>query len=749
MKNKKEIEGNIRLNAAIIYLIVGLACCSIVFYLYTLRGNIEEQKMQIEQHRKTLVLTHRLIYSVSQVQSAGSLYISTNAPKYLSLYKKKMSGTALILDSISNSVNAASSGSGLRKLDSLLKKQMHIVYELGGKLAGSNPLDTVNRRLKSYPAITKRDSVLITTVQQDTVLNAAPKKGFFRRLWNVVSPKKDSVLVLSNRKFDTLHVTRPDTLAILSEIDSVVRVAGEGYYQNIRDIGVRVGSLAASDQKIMEQISTLLLGMYASTLDSILVAVDESERIIGRNYVYSIVGGGIALVLVLVLIAVIISGVNKAKQVRESRHKLLLSVSHDLKTPLHSIMGYLQLLRDGGHDVRSMLSSGNYILSLWENLIEFSSIERGQLNVNLSGFSLSEFFETITGMFEPLASRKGIDFTCVADFNKTQLVETDQLKLKQIVANLISNGIKYTVQGGVSLEVSLQERLLVCKVSDTGAGIPEADQAKIFAPFRRVEKNNKLAEGTGLGLFVVKEFTELLGGKLEFFSLVGHGSVFTVTIPVNLAEPEETFRPGASLRITVIDDDAVLLGVTARMLTSLGHRVTTVNDVARIEACDFILADMEMGSFTGMDVLRQAGGTPVVIMTARSGFTLKKAREAGFADYLSKPFTLRDLEKIFGNAGVPDDWQDLFGNDVEYMNETLEAFSRATAEHKGMLQEALRNNDYLSARKVCHKMLPMFSQLGYTEVAELLKKVEDHLDEEYEGWRTDVEAILSRLLLSY
>lgn len=775
MKDKKGIENHIRFSAAIIYIIVGLACCTIVFYLYNIRGNIGDRKAEIEQYKITLALTNNLVYTVSEIQSLGSLYISTNNKKYLTDYKKKIKDAELIMDSIALSVNKPLYQTGLLKLDTLLREQFAIVSELSNKLDRQNPLEDVNKTLRNYNPVKKMDSVIVTTLQYDTVVNAAPKQGFFKRLGRAFAPKKDSVIVLSNQRIDTLHLLRPDTLTIITEVDSAVQTAEKGYYKNLKAIGMQVGSLTASDQKIMEQISELLLGMYRQTLHSILAAIEESEKIIGRNYAYSIVGGVSALILVFIFIALIINGVNKARMVRialerlnqkdkeimESRHKLLLSVSHDLKTPLNSILGYLELQRNQGNDVRSMLSSGNYILSLWENLIEFSSIEQGKLKVSDAPFNLYEFFKVITEMFEPLAAKKNIIFGYDLNFDKKTVILSDQLKIKQIIVNLVSNGIKYTAVGGVQLYVELEGEKLVCRVTDTGAGIPQQEHEKIFSPFCRVEKNNSLAEGSGLGLYVVKEFVELLGGTIALVSEVGKGSEFTVMLPITRVEHKIS---GEAKKITIIDDDAVLLSTAAQMLAQLGHNVKTVSRIEDIEACDMILADMEMGAFTGIDVLKSANGTPVIIMTARSDFGAADARSLGFAAYLSKPFTMASLQDVFDTAesvghvkenktAAPvylkesrcvavERLKEMFGDDVESIQQTMEVFRISTAQNLQLLREALAGNDYCEARGLCHKMLPMFAQLGGDKAAALMRKVDMHRNDEYVQWQEDIEMII-------
>lgn len=783
MKRKKEIEYSIRFNAALIYIVVGLACCMMVFYLYNIRGSIGEQKKEIEQQKLALALTNKLVYTVSEIQSSGELYLSTKDKRYLRKFNHKILEVELIIDSISICTHKTAQQTGLLKLDSLLRRQYVIIGELGKRLDVQNPLQEVNKKLQDYTPVIKRDSIVVTTVKRDTVVSATRKKGFFKRLANVFSPAKDSVIVLSDKQVDTLRIERPDTSTIITRVDNAVRLAGEGYSKNIKAIEYNVGNLAASDKKIMEQISGLLLNMYGKTLNSIFAAIDKSEKIIDRNYTYSIIGGVVALVLVFIFIVLIVGSVNKGKvarlalqelnrknlEIMESRHKLLLSVSHDIKTPLGSILGYLEMRKNDGHDVRSMQSSGNYILSLLENLIEFSSIEQGKLKISNAPFKLSDFFAAITEMFEPLAMKKGIAFEGIRDFDDELVLCLDQLKFKQIVANLLSNSVKYTTAGNVKLQLSYFNGELVCKITDTGAGIPPHYKEKIFVPFQRVERNNILAGGSGLGLYVVKGLVELMGGKIDLTSKVGEGSEFTVVLPAAVVENN---IPQGKKHITIIDDDPVLLSMAAQMLCTLGHKVVTASAIEDIGACDIILADMEMGHFTGVDVLKSANGVPVVIMTARSDYDAADAHAHGFAAYLSKPFTVASLQSVFG--GEPDSCnvasasaldsasspapanssfvydlpnhllEELFDGDKEAMRETLDLLKSATASNMLLLRNALQEDDYIAARAVCHKMLPMFAQFGYKE-AELLSKIEVHRNDEYQGWQEDVKKLLESL----
>ena len=442
------------------------------------------------------------------------------------------------------------------------------------------------------------------------------------------------------------------------------------------------------------------------------------------------VGGIVALGLILLFILLIIYDVNKGKEARErlrevmeSRHKLLLSVSHDIKSPLGSILGYLELGRQEDEDIKSMQNSARHILALLENLLEFSSLEQGSLQLTSSTFSLDELNEEISQMFIPLATKKELYFS--SSLNSARLI-SDPMKIKQIIINLVSNAIKYTSEGTIRLQTTYDEGLLTIVVSDTGAGIPDDKLEEIYEPFSRVESNNALAHGTGLGMYVVKGLIELLGGTIQVRSQVDKGTKVTVTIPCS--EAKVRIQKGTK-KIAVYDDDPVMAQIAGNMLIQLGHKVVDSD-------CDVILTDMEMGDRTGMDILASAGSIPVVVMTGHSDFTAEKAAQLGFEAFLPKPFTLESLREIFGEG-------ETVGN--SFLDEDdegiMEMFRTSTTENHRLLKEALAYDDFNKAQAVCHKMIPMFVLLGYPD--EALRRMDAQRGQSYEGWRDDVKIVLS------
>jgi len=397
-------------------------------------------------------------------------------------------------------------------------------------------------------------------------------------------------------------------------------------------------------------------------------------------------------------------------------------VSHDIKSPLNSILGYLALMKSDP-DVRSMQNSSEHILSMLENLLEFSNLEQGTLQKSMSDFNLRNLFEDIYDMFLPLAGQKALLLSFSADNVR---IQSDRVKLKQIVINLVSNAIKYTPNGAVAFEAIYDKNELEIKIKDTGVGIPAEKLPQLFMPFSRIEENNAVAEGTGLGMFVVKGLVELLGGKITIDSKVGEGTAITVTMPAERSR--KTILQGVK-KIKVYDDDPVMLKMVSDMLLRLGHKVVDSD-------CDLILTDMEMGDISGLDILHEAAGdVPVVVMTGRADFSTQTATELGFDSFLAKPFTIESLREIVGNGELLDDF---FGDNRE---EIMALFRTATEENLSILKQSLADNDFKQAQAVCHKMYPMFAQMGYP--TEELRQMDAHRNNEYEGWQKDVEVIMN------
>ncbi len=777
---KETIENNIRFKAILMYVIIALACAIMIAYVYKMRKNVASQRTQVERYYDALALTGELVYMVNQAQSESNLYVSTKNSLHLNRFRENMVEVGHLVDSFKLISSQANQQNMLGAILPLLKEKERIITALSVQLDKQNPLDLMNSQLKAYDSLFLARPVTVTTIVKDTAVNTAPKKGFWTRVSNVFSPDKtgDTIVTVRTQIADTLKFISAEEQNIVSEMGKYADTARKRYSKSITAIERQLSRLISTDQEISLQISTILNNHYSQTLKSALAGIQSSEELIKRNYAFSIIGGVVALALMLMFILLIIHDVNKGqaarraleqanvrtKQLMESRHKLLLSVSHDIKTPLGSILGYLELWQSGSgeqkKELRSMQNSGKHILSLLENLLEFSSLEQGTLQVSNSSFNLMELCKEVVGMFEPLARQKDLLFKNDFTFDSRLTVCTDALKLKQIIINVLSNSIKYTVTGGVNFSGNYRDGNIYLSIKDTGVGIPQKQMDVLFKPFARATNSGMLAEGSGFGMYVVKGLVELLKGKIFVTSAVGKGTQIDVVIP---AEQVQVNTSAVSIKnLLAIDDDLPTLGMLSCMLLRLGHSVTTCNTMDEFERhveelvhYDMVITDMEMGVISGSDILRKVRSVkadiPVVVMTGRSDFSNVKASEDGFNGYLPKAVTMSSLSRLVGNpAGYAcnmEQFEEMFDNDVEAMRNVLELFVTTTAENVATLHKTVSQDDFRSAQAICHKMLPMFMQLGADDAVEILKKMDTLRSvgaEQYPEWKEAIVILTNK-----
>ncbi|KWW24250.1 MAG: His Kinase A (phosphoacceptor) domain [bacterium F082] len=357
------------------------------------------------------------------------------------------------------------------------------------------------------------------------------------------------------------------------------------------------------------------------------------------------------------------------------RRNMMLTVSHDLRSPLTSIMGYADLIAETTKDEKckqyedAIMQSSERMLTLLNTLLSYYRLDTGKEEVEMVPFRVKDVLSSLLMEYEPIAEIKNvaIEGTFVGE---DTVVMGDRKRILQIGSNILSNAVKFTQKGTVKVGVEYEANTLTIKVHDTGTGMTEEQVQRIFAPFNRLD-NADTQEGFGLGLSIAKALAELLGGSIDVESHVGFGSLFTVTIPVvegdeeilQLAEKNTTALP-EGLRIAVVDDDVTVLRMTVEMLAKKNVQVVgcgTVNDLLeRMRQCDYdlIITDIKLGGISGFDLLEllrdaNIGNSKTVPVLAMTGRTERKAEDfidAGFSGCLLKPFSYAELTQAIANS---------------------------------------------------------------------------------------------------
>jgi len=810
LKNRSGNERRVRVSAAIIYVLVAMLCAAMIYYISNLRNSISEQRENIRRNEKVLDLTHNLIHIVNEAQADAQLYTFSSDPKQLKDFNDKVNSIKNINDSILlYSEYDAANKKTLDEIVVLMSRKEQIIKNISKQYEAFNPYEEIYGLISNYRPEKKAKVVAITT--QDTIIHRAEKKGFFKRLFSSDNAH-DSIIVVTKTILDTISdEVGSNATDILHEIQISGEKVRTEYLNKIKSVENQYQSFINADREISEEVAELLITLHKQTLETVMTEIRASESLIKNNLDYSIYSGVFALVCILVFITLIFFDMQKVSKARrereealrrtdeimESRHKLLLSVSHDIKAPLSSVIGYIDLMKTEQiqpHDVLrldSMKYSSEHILALLSNLLEFSSLDQGRQFVRRSDFDVTELCDQLRNMFSPIAENKQLKFIYHRDIPTHLIINSDQLKIKQIVSNIISNALKYTIEGEVHFGVYTEGKCLIFSVIDSGIGIPENKINDMFKPFSRAENNTGIAEGNGFGLYVVKGLLDLLGGDIKVMSELEKGTHIEISIPVKFvedADQKETknietqvVTTRKKLNVLLVDDDNTLLTVTSAMLAKLGHK----SDVCRssvefsryldvLGSFDIVITDREMGTFSGIDVLHSVKEKmpemQVIIMTARDEYGLKSAKADGFDGYIRKPFRIKDLaELLHDNWGeeegkrcvFSDDFPALctmFENDEDAIKDILHAFVGSTADNLVLLNDAINEHDVEKAQAVCHKMKPMFIQLEQKS-AEYLTDMDSRRGEEatpLPGWEekgigfmNETDALLNLLSEKY
>ena len=759
--SNNRLERRTSWEVVITYLFVLALCSALFYYIFNLRGTIESQRSSINSQHKSLDQANRFTKNVHEAQNAANLYAFTEQTRYKKQFNAACQQMALQSDSLIMMDISEDNKLMVNEIAKLIKSKGKISLELSKQFHDFNPLAEFDRTIDDYLPPPPEEEIVVTTVSKDTIIHVPKttvKKGFWGRLGNVFSPShvEDSIVHISIESTDTLRIQQQnyDSLTILADLRMLSDKAKVEYWEKIKEYERKTQELVRADNQLSEQISTLLIRLNQEILDSAIAEISKSEALIEENTQIAILIGGATLLLIIVFIILIISDVNKGyrarraaeeaqrktEEIMESRHKLLLSVSHDIKAPLSSIMGYVELMDKTANEkeINSIQQSADHILNLLNNLLEYSSLEQGKLQVNKESFDIRQLCDETAEMFDPLAKHKNLTFNYSNAIEANTFITSDKLKIKQILINIISNGIKYTLEGTVSFKARLGRNLVVFDITDTGVGIPEDKLEEVFKPFVRIETYNQFAEGSGYGMSVVKGLVDLLGGEIRIESEVGKGSHFEIRLPVdnieNIKVEDKIIDDNKkSLNILVIDDDNTLLSVVDNMLHRLGHQAIpcrSMNDLdnalQQIQEYDYILTDREMGAVSGNDILflvkEVDNQKPIILMTGRIEYTTEKAKEEGFDGFLQKPFNMKQLENLFGsvtssettsNTAFPEfpAFSETMGNDADAIRDILSVFTQTLSEDLVSLNASIEASDFIDAQSLCHKMLPMFIQL--------------------------------------
>nr|WP_302579316.1 ATP-binding protein [Bacteroides intestinalis] len=520
-----------------------------------------------------------------------------------------------------------------------------------------------------------------------------------------------------------------------------------------RRLSEHADSLAARNAELNRQLKSLIRQIDGKIQADLQKREDEIATMREKSFIQ--IGGLTGFVVLLLIISYIIIHRNITRikrykretadlieQLRQSveqnealiasRKKAVHTITHELRTPLTAITGYAGLMRKdyntdkiGGY-IQNIQQSSDRMREMLNILLSFFRLDNGKEQPNISPCRISAIIHTLETEFMPIAMNKGLALTIHC--HKDALVQTDKERILQIGNNLLSNAIKFTEEGGVSLTTDYTDGVLIITVEDTGTGMTEDEQQRVFGAFERLS-NAAAKDGFGLGLSIVQRIVTMLGGIIRLESDKGKGSRFTVEIPMQTVEelPEQINQTQIHCNhvfhnVIAIDNDEVLLLMLKEMYVQEGIHCDTCTNAAELmemirrKEYSLLLTDLNMPDINGFELLEllrtsNVGNSrtiPIIVTTASGSCSKEELMERGFADCLLKPFSISELMEVSDKCAmnVVQNEKPDFTSLLSYGNESvmLEKLITETEKEIQAVKDAERRKDLQGLDALIHHL---------------------------------------------
>lgn len=631
-----------------------------------------------------------------------------------------------------------------------------------------------------------RDSVVIhpneitNASNRETVYNiVSTRRGFFRRLSDAFRRQRSDTIAT------TMQSGRTDSTAMAQGIniaDSVAEALADIHHE-IKRADTRRQDAIDNRTRSLKLVSIQLAWRTGQMLEDIqsdehnamqrAINADMAARrtTMMKIAMLALLAIGAAIVLIVYTLRDIrrqrrdheriVEAKNETERIMQQRQRLLLTITHDIKAPVASISGFIALLREWVNQPKpvayldSIRSSAEHLLQLVGALLDYHQLESGKATTHAVSFNPAQLVSDCATQARPVANKKNLEVVCSLRPGADRMCQADAFRIRQIMNNLIGNAVKYTDRGTITVSAALNGSQLTMSVADTGSGMTESEQQRIFNAFTRLP-DAQGKEGVGLGLSITREAVNMLGGTIRVVSQKGKGSKFTVTLPVTVdtnpsAKPTTIVDNPAPdmacvkssshpIKVVIVDDDRLQLQLLGEMMARMENicldiHVTSSADeaiemIGRLRP-QLVFTDIEMPQMSGREMLRRIdrNGIKTVAITAHDQSIYTELRAEGFDACLFKPFnvqtlaaTLCQLTGIAPSVSIPtasasDAKQDttLFApllvfaeGDAEAEQQIIADTRQSIADYLSMLNDP---NDTASIAKAAHKAMPLLKML--------------------------------------
>ena len=742
-----------------------------------------------------LIELNNTLNNLYQAEGTAVIMIDSNNKNLYSEYDSLMSRVFQQIDSLKSIEENPQIGSDLDSLRTLLVKKVDNFQQmvlLMGQMENNAVREITNTMVTTFGDTSKLNNLLINKLQmmQDTTKTIVEKKGFLQRVRDVVNPD------------ETGTHTQIKSGSILNKAELAAPFISDTIVQYIKETGVAAQKKNAkiiralierqnefhlingqTGTKIDQIVNKIKIAEYQHNLD----ILNEKNKSLVKSFNLVVTIGLLALAVTIFFMSWTLKSINESAKLQQkiqeakksvdkllaSREQLIYTITHDIKAPISSILGFLDLLssekisQKQQYFVKNMHSSANHILDLVKNLLDFQSLEKNRQEVSSLSFSPHSLVNDIYDSFQPLAQKKKLIFKLHSTIQKEKKYISDPYRIKQILNNLISNAIKFTPENGnITLSASIEKGdMFRISVKDSGPGISGEDKYRIFEEFTRLDETKETVEGTGLGLTISKKLSSLMNGNIEIKSEKGRGAEFILTIPTTPAKNEIILTKKEAITVSntnldknicilFVDDDIVQLNLLSELMKRTGLSCVcsmSASEALKLlenESFDIIFTDIQMPDIKGFELVEKirklpypkAQTIPIIGLSADSNW-MENHLENGFTDFLTKPCKAEDILRIiekytgqtvnFNKAFLKtldlsnlESLLEYVSNDREAALNMVNSFSEELKTHLKLLGNALDNEDSEAIKQISHKMISLINMLSAPEIVSILNLFE-------------------------
>ncbi|WP_420576040.1 ATP-binding protein [Ekhidna sp.] len=713
-----------------------------------------------------LLLLNNIDIELQEVEHAMERYVYTNEEIHMQNFRKSIAQTVRIIDTLKEQNDDPEILKSMDRLQDLVLNKGTVLSQVADLDYESMEETFANLKLQLNDIQTKQ-------ILEDTLMRK--KRGFLQNLFG----KEEQVI--TSDTIDIYNSTEYKNL-INSQLDSIANQSQQkAYTQKLKEF-----TLQRDHQQIQAEISELLSSLEKWELERIRNHAANAREIARytNKYVtrFSIVVPLLLLITFSVLVIYILrtkkhqqaldSSRRNALKLAKEKEQFLANMSHEIRTPMNAIGGFAKILLEKSNldqeqeeYLHIIDKSTEHLTHILNDVLDFSKLQGGRIKLEEKPFSPADLVNDTIKLLEDKATEKHLRLEYETE-NLPDIVIGDPYRLRQILLNLIYNGIKFTDKGGVYVTAKREKETkkgiqLSFEIMDTGIGIPADRKKHIFNEFEQVNREDK-RKGTGLGLSITKKLVTIHRGKIKLDSTVGKGSTFTISLPFKLAD-QDTKNSALltkktpqldSMHVLIADDEAFNRKLLEAILKdqSITYDIAAdgkeAYDLMQKKDFDIVLMDFRMPEMDGPQVAekirkenKRNAETPIIGLTATvSDADMRNAKSSGINQVLRKPF---DTDELLGlmNEAIPSDSRkskdmeidnnasfNLEGlskmGDPSFVTDMIETFITSTNENLRLLDQHAGNENWQDAAEVLHKIIAPARHLKADQVVSLLKKHE-------------------------